>query len=106
MGMYASLNVCASLNMCASRHVPPRQVLVFEGQPQNPEDSHLVTTPADLARHDIVLTTYEVLRQELHKHQAADVAGATRGRRTAQRYHVRMCVLFYVVSCGLAWNVE
>lgn len=61
---------------------------MFEGQPQNPEDSHLVTTPGDLARHDIVLTTYEVLRQEIHKHQAGEPAGASRGRRTAQRYHV------------------
>ncbi len=71
---------------------PPPQVLVYLGQPQSAEHSHLVTTAGDLAQHDIVLTTYEVLRQELHKHQAQEAAGQARGRRTAQRYQVCVCV--------------
>lgn len=69
------------------KHTTPGtlQILVYSGQGQ-PGSSVPVTTPAALARADIVLTTLEVLRSELFKDM--DTTANDRSRRRAQRFPI------------------
>lgn len=68
-------------------------MLVYAGQSQEAPgraggDAGVVSA-ADLARHDVVLTTYEVLRAELHLHSDTAAGDATRGSlRYRKKYDV------------------
>jgi E3 ubiquitin-protein ligase SHPRH len=114
----ATLVVCPApiLNQWRSelaRHAVPGavRVVVYEGQPRDaggPSSGTVkkkrgkktssatsagfepaqVTSAKDLAAADVVLTTYDVLRNDLHHDPSGDAAGAARASRYAKRYSI------------------
>ena len=65
------------------------RVVVYEGQAQRQAGkTTVVVTAAELAAADVVLTTYEVLRRDVHQQPAAGVA-ADYAMRRRKKYEVR-----------------
>ena len=64
---------------------------MYEGQAQRRAgETPAVVTAADLAAADVVLTTYEVLRRDIHQ-QAGPGAGADYAMRRRKKYEVSTC---------------
>ena len=64
---------------------------MYEGQAQRRAGkTTAVVTAADLAAADVVLTTYEVLRRDIHQ-QAGPGAGADYAMRRRKKYEVSSC---------------
>ena len=99
----ATLVVCPStiLNQWCSeldRHCVPGtlKVVVYEGQPRNAsgpnmlkkQKSNAPTSAFDLAAADVVLTTYDTLRNDLHHAPDVDLSNDQRSSRHVKKYEI------------------
>ena len=82
------------------------RIVVYEGQAQRRAGkTPAVVTAANLAAADVVLTTYEVLRRDVHQ-QAGPGAGADYAMRRRKKYEVStchaasLCVQLWVLGLG------
>lgn len=89
---------CSEVYLCcrtahANTHLAAgaMRIVVYEGQAQRRAGkTTAVVTAADLAAADVVLTTYEVLRRDIHQ-QAGPGAGADYAMRRRKKYEVSVC---------------
>ncbi|KAL4857890.1 E3 ubiquitin-protein ligase [Chlorella vulgaris] len=73
------------------KHIQPgsMKLLIYEGQQQpRPGEPSRIITAAELAAADIVLTTYEVLRRDVHLSSDEYASAAARTLRGRKKYHI------------------